>query len=220
MSIQYTYDDLVDAIKDFAEENDTEFSARIDDFIGKAETRVLRDLDLELFEGWLQLTIDNANRVVARPADVIEINAMFIRDPSAQKWKEVPRRSFEYCIMYAPTETASDVPEFYAEYDEDSVYVVPTPNLTYTSGNAMARCTVRPTGLATGNQTTWLGTNVGDLLFNACMIEAYDYLKNQASMDKAANKYMSLLPGLEREMADVKRPSYKGLNTQRQGADS
>ena len=219
MSISYTYTSLVDAIKDFAEENDTEFAARVDDFIGKAETRVLRDLDLELFEDWLELTISAGTRTVAKPNDVIEINEVFIRDPSDQKWKEVPRRSFEYCIMYAPVESVTDEPEFFGEDDEDNIIVVPTPDVTYTAGNARARCTIRPTGLSSSNENTWLGTHVGDLLFSACMIEAYDYLKHQAAMDKAANKYMSLMGSLEREMADVKRPSYKGLNNTKQGAD-
>lgn len=219
MSISYTYTELVDVIKDYAEENDTEYAARIDDFIAKAETRVLRDLDLELFEGWLNLTLSIGVRTVTKPTDVIEINEVFFRDPSAQSWTEVPRRSFEYCIMYAPVESETSTPVYFSEFDESNIYVVPTPDQTYTSGNAKARCTIRPTKLSLSNENTWLGDNVGDLLFQACMMEAYDYLKNQASMDKAATKYMSLMPGIEKEMIDVKRPTYKGLNNQKQGAD-
>ena len=219
MSISYTYTSLVAAIKAYAADSDSEFSDIIDDCIGKAENRVLRDLDLELFEDWLEITLSSGSRTVTKPTDVIEINEVFVRSPSAQRWKEVPRRSYEYCTLYAPIETAVGVPEFYAENDETTILIVPTPDVTYTSGNARARCTIRPTGLSTTNATTWLGTNVGDLLFHACMMEVYDFLKHQAAMDKAANKYMSLMPGLQREMADVVRPSYRGLNTNKAGAD-
>ena len=219
MSITYDYDELVSALQGYAEENDTEFANNIDDFIGKSETRILRDLDLELFEDWVLVTISAGDRNVVKPNDVIEVNSLFARDPSTQSWFELPRRSFEYCTLYAPVESIQDVPEFYAEFDESDIYVVPTPVKSYSGGNARVRATIRPTGLSATNTTTWLSTNVADLLFAGCMIEVQDYLKNQAAMEKAANKYMSLMTGLENEMQDVKRPKYKAINTQKQGAD-
>lgn len=220
MSISYTYDDLVTALKGYAEENDTEFDNNIDDMIGKAETRVLRDLDLEMFEGWLEVTVSANDRVVSKGTDVIVVNEVFIRDPSAQKWMEIPRRSFEYCLLYAPVETTQAVPAYFSEYDEDEIYVVPTPDKTYAAGNARIRATIRPSRLATGNQNTWIGDYLGDLLFQACMVEVHDYLKNQPKMESAALKYQSLTPGIERELEDIKRKKYRGLNTQSDGADA
>lgn len=219
MSISYTYDTLVAAIQNFAEDDDPDFLQEIPDFISKAETRILRELDLELFEDWLEVTISGSNRQVAKPSDVIEINEVFIRDPSAQKWMVVPRRKFEYCTMYAPHEATAGVPRYFSEFNETDIYVVPTPDQSYAGGNARALCTIRPTGLSSSNQTTWLGTNLADLLFQACMVEAQIYLKNQAKMEMAATAYMSLMPGIEKEMRDVKRPEYKMLNM-KQGADA
>jgi hypothetical protein len=219
MSIQYTYTSLVAALQTYAEDDDPDFVAAIPDMIGKAELRVLRDLDLELFEQWLQVTVSASNRNVTKPADVIEVNELFIRDPATLKWIDCPRRSFEYCIMYAPTESVTAVPAFYSEFDEDDIYVVPTPDQSYSGGNARIRATIRPTGLASGNQNTWLGDNMGDILFAAAMIEVYDYLKHRDAMEKAAQKYQSLIPGLMKETEDIQRPQYKQLNTRKQGAN-
>lgn len=220
MSISYTYTTLVAAIKAFAEDTDEDFSDNVDDFIGKAETRVLRDLDLELFEAWQTVTVSGSNRQVVKPTNTIAINDVWIRSPSTQKWIELPRRSFEYCLLYAPTESLTDVPAYYSEFDETDFYVVPTPDQSYSGGNARVRATIRPTRLSSTQATSWLADNVADLLFQACMVEAYDFLKHEAAMTKAASKYQSLTPGIVRELEDIMRKVYKGINEEKKtGAD-
>jgi hypothetical protein len=219
MSIQYTYTSLTDAIKSYAEDTDPDFVAELPDFVGKAETRLLRDLDLELFEQWIQVTVSGSIRLVTKPADAIEINDLWIRDPSTQKWIECPRRSFEYCIAYAPTESTLGVPAYYSEFDEDDIYVVPTPDQSYSGGNARVRATIRPTGLSASNENTWLGDNMGDMLFEASMIEAQTFLKNPAKVQEHAGKYQSLLPAIAREIEQIVRKRYKELDTGKKGAD-
>lgn len=221
MSIVYTYTTLRASIQSYAEDTDPDFTDNLDDFIAKAESRVLRDLDLETFEQWLDVTISGANRNVAKPADTVVVNDLWFRDPSAQKWTECPRRSFEYCLRYSPTESVVGAPKFYSEFDEDDLYVVPTPDQSYSGGNAKVRVTIRPTQLSGSNESTWISDNVGDMLFDACMIEAHTFLKNGPKMKEAATKYQSLLPGIAREIEQIVRKKYKELNAPKaqEGAD-
>ena len=212
MSIKYTHTTLTAAIKAYAEDTDEDYVDNIDDFIGKAETRILRDLDLELFEAWSLVTVSGGNRQVPKPTNTIEVNDLWIRDPATQVWVELPRRTFEYCLLYAPVEATKAVPRFYSEFDEDDIYVVPTPDVSYSGGNARVRATIRPTGLSSTNATSWLGDNVGDLLFHACMIEAHNFLKNTAKMGEAADMYQSLTQQIAFEMEQIRRPTYKRLN--------
>ena len=219
MSISYTYTQLVAAIKTYAEDIDAEFVAEIPDFIAKGESRVISDLNLEEFEQWLEVSISGSDRSVAKPTDVVEISSLFIRNPSTLKWFELPRRTFEYCQMYAPTEATLAVPAYYSVNAEETIYVVPTPDQSYTGGNAKARCIIRPTGLSAANENSHLGDHFAGLLFQAVMIEAYEFLKHQKAMESAAKKYQSLVPAIQKEIEDVIRPSYKGLNKTIQGAD-
>ncbi|KKN55458.1 hypothetical protein LCGC14_0582280 [marine sediment metagenome] len=221
MSLTYTYTQLVAVIKSYAEDLDPNFVASVDDFIAKAELRVLRDLDLELFETWSNLTISSGNRTVPKPSNTAIINDVFVRSPSEQKWLELPRRSYEYCIMYAPIESDIGVPKFYAELDGTNIYVVPTPDQAYASGNSKARATIRPTGLSSDNATSWLGDNLADLLFHGCMIEVHNFLKHPAKVKEAADMYNSLINQISREQEQGKRPKYKALNAQKEqkGAD-
>ena len=52
------------------------------------------------------------------------------------------------------------------------------------------------------------------------MMEAYEFLKHPAKMQEAATKYQSLIPSLIKEIEDIVRKHYKGINKQKQGADS
>lgn len=219
MSISYTYTSLTAIIQSYAEDSDVDFVDNIPDMIAKAETRILRDLDLEMFEQWIEVTISGSDRLVTKPADAIEINDVWLRTPSGQKWTELPRRSFEYCLAFAPIESEESQPLYYSEYDEDSIYVVPTPDQSYTSGNARVRATIRPTALSADNENTWLGDNVADMLFQACMIEAWDFLKNPSKVQAAAVAYQSLVPSIAIEIEEIVRKVYKGLNKSKQGAD-
>ncbi len=221
MSLTYTYATLTAVIKSYSEDTDANFVANIDDMIAKAETRILRDLDLELFEAWSQVTVSSGTRNVVKPTNTIEVNDVWIRNPATKEWVELPRRTFEYCLLYAPVEAAVGVPAFYSEYDEDDIYVVPTPDQSYSGGNARVRATIRPTGLSSSNTTSWLGSNVADLLFHACMIEAHNFLKNPKKIEEAASMYQSLIQQIALEIEQIRRPTYKRLNApqQQKGAD-
>ena len=223
MALTYTYAQLVATIKTYADDLDAEYVAQVDDFIARSELRILRDLDLELFETWSSLTISSGSRTVPKPSNTVIINDLFIRSPSEQKWVELPRRSYEYCIMYAPTEATTGVPRYYAELDRTNIYVVPTPDQAYASGNSKARATIRPTGLSSSNTTSWLGDNLADLLFHGAMIESHNFLKHPAKVKEAADMYNSLILQIADEQAQGKRPKYKGLNApqaqQAKGAD-
>jgi len=221
MSITYTHTTLTAAIKAYAEDTDADFVAEIDDFIGKAETRILRDLDLELFEAWSEVTISGSNREVTKPTNTIEVNDLWIRSPATLEWIELPRRTFEYCLLYAPIEATVGVPAFYSEFDRTKIYVVPTPDQSYSGGNARVRATIRPTGLSSSNATSWLSDNVADLLFHACMIEAQNFLKNPKKIEEAASMYQSLIQQIALEIEQIRRPTYKRLNApqQQKGAD-
>lgn len=219
MSFTLTYTELKAAMRSWASDDDPEYVAELDNMIDRGELRVLKDLDLEVWEQDLDITISAGSRTVTKPTGAVYIHTLFIRDPSTLKWKEIPKRSFEFCRMYAPIESVQAEPDYFAEADEDDITVVPTPASTYSSSNAKARCTVRPTKLTDSGTTTWMSTNHPDLLFQACMIEAYDYLKHPAKLQEAASKYQSLLPGISKEAEDTIRRRYRALNSQI-GADS
>ena len=218
--LQYTWATLSAKIESEAADSDAEFVAQIQSFVSEAEIRVLRDLDLELFETWEDLTINSGDREAGKPTDVIAIHEIFVRTGgTSTDWMIVRRRGFEFVIMYQPNEDTLGVPQYFCDLTSDKVYVVPTPDVAYAGGNAKARCLIRPSRLDSSNTTTWLSKNVPDLLFHAAMIPAYRYLKHPAKVQESAELYASLLGATKIEFEDITRKRYKQLNTGSQGAD-
>lgn len=95
--------------------------------------------------------------------------------------------------------TMGDMPAKWAPLTDQIILLGPTPG-----GTTQLECIgqVAPAGLSSGNPTTWLWTNLGDLAFAAAMYFISGYMRNfgsQADDPKMAMSwkatYDALLPG-------------------------
>jgi len=125
------YAELVAAITNFTQDNDAEFLAEIPNIISRAENRLLRDLDLELMEDFVEDALTTGSRSLAMPDDVVMTTSLWYRlvppatppeegdppAPSASRHYPVDERGYDYCLDYAPDEIL-DVgpPRYYAEF--------------------------------------------------------------------------------------------------------
>lgn len=82
-------------------------------------------------------------------------------------------RSKAFCDAYAPDARRVNRPTFYNER-ETSWELVDTADRDYAVISHHVR---RPPGLSNSVATTWLGTNVPDLLHTACLMETEHFLK-------------------------------------------
>ena len=62
---------------------------------------------------------------------------------------------------YAPDRTSTGIPKYYANWDNDTIILAPTPNAAYTIELAY---NAQETGLSSSNTTTWVSTNAPGLL--------------------------------------------------------
>ena len=87
--------------------------------------------------------------------------------------------------------TAQDVtgtPKYYAMFGgatgltdttSGSIYLAPTPDVNY---NFRIYYNKLPTGLAAGNTTTYISNYYPELILNACLSQAYGFLKGPTDM--------------------------------------
>jgi len=159
----WTYATLKAALKAAVENQSTDLDTSIDTLIGLGEDRVVKDLDIELFDTETDITIATTG-LVTKPAGCIAIrDARYMA--SAKRFALV-QKSREYVDDYWPDRTVAGTPKFWCEYSTTQILVVPPP-----SGSTSGKATiiVRPTGLSSGNTASWLGTNAPDLLYYACL---------------------------------------------------
>jgi hypothetical protein len=203
MSISFTYTQLNAALQSWEAEDDSNFVSEIPTFIGKAELRTLRDLNLTIFDAEDSSATVQGNRLVAKDASWFVTRDLYIIVSGAHVRLEEKTKS--YCLEYAPVVATEGVPEYFYEASDTDWYVVPTPNGVYTVAALIGS---RPAGLAPANDETWLGNNCGDLLHALAMKEAALYLKQGAKEVLWETEYQKALATARLELRDLIRSDY------------
>jgi len=206
MAYTCTYAGLKADLLENAEDYSSELMAHLDSIIGEAETMVLRDLDLGIFQDFITTagTLTAHQRSVVRPSGVVKINSMYLVVGTARKFIE--KRAQGYCEIYGEDATEG-LPKYWAETSDGALYFVKTPDQAYPM---LPYGIVRPDGLSETVPETWLSTYAGDLLYAACKIRAEQFLTNPSAAGMWQADYNNkLLPTAKIELRGMSRESYE-----------
>lgn len=202
MSYTPTYTSLLQEVQDQLTEDDSTFVSHIPDFINRSELQIVRDLDLEIFEGDVTGNLTASQRNQTKAAGLIVTKSLSIVVGGA--YVPLQPRAKSFCDMYAPTAATEGQPKYYCER-EDDWYVVPTPDAAYAF---TARGRKRPTPLSSGNETNWISENAGDLLWCLTMVHANGYLLDTDMAAGWLGLYDSLRPNARRELEAISSNDY------------
>ena len=86
---------------------------------------------------------------------------------------------------FAPDDTATGAPKYYAQFDVENFILAPTPNSDYA---VELHYYYRPASITGSAGTSWLGENAPDCLLYGCLVEAYTFMKGEADMMGAYEK--------------------------------
>lgn len=202
MSFTLNYNQLRDAMNDFLEDDNQEFMDAQDLIIGRAELKVLKDLDIETSEVVVPSATATAIGVatVVKPTDMIVQRTLSYVKAGVTMYLE--NKSYEFIQDYG---VASGSPLFYADQDETKWLLTPTPDAVYAIDVRMVK---RPNGLSNMYPMTWLSSNVPDLLFYACMMAAEVFLKADERVPTWAADYSEALDKAKAELSDLRKRKY------------
>lgn len=212
--MSYTYDSLVTALA--TETNipatQTEFLAILPTIMDYMNQRICRELDLlstVITDASANLT--TGNRYFDLPTATgtyVVVNGINVITPSGSAPAVGTRHpltptSRDYLDMVWPSSTGSTVPKYFAMLTQARVILGPWPDSTYT---AEVIGTQRPAPPSSGNQATFILTNLPDLALAACMVSLSGYMRNfgsQADDPKMAqsweNQYQALFASANAE---------------------
>ena len=201
-----TYAELVQAIKDYTDNQETTFVSQIDQFIGNAEERILFDVQLPVFTKNQQGTLAASNKYLALPNDFLAPFSLSVT--ASGNYYFLLNKDVNYLQEAYPDVTETGRPQFYAIFDDTNLLVAPTPDSAYT---VEFHYLYEPAGLSSTNTTTWLSTNATNALLYAALIEAYVFMKGEADlMTYYQTRYQECLPrvknlGEGRDRKDIYR---------------
>lgn len=205
MATSYTYATLKAAIQDTVEDDGTEFASAIDNIIALAEDRILKDLNLELFDTVTSLAFTASNPLLTKPTGTIATRSLYYTNASSNFVLLEPR-SHEFIMDYWPKSTTTTAaPKYYTDYSATQYYIAGTPSGTNV---VTARCIVRPAGLTSIVTTTWLSTYMGDLMFYACLVASEQYLKADNRIGVWMGEYQDRMKKAEKELKQSDRNDY------------
>jgi len=211
-----TYTELVNAIKAYTENYDSDFEAYIDTFIRQAETRIYNSVQIPALRRNQTGVITSGNQYLSAPNDFLAVYSMaVIKDNN--EYVYLLDKDVNFIREAYPNPSDQGLPAYYAIFgptvtsgvisNELSFILGPTPDESYTVEMHYYYYPESIVDAAGG--TTWLSDNYDPALLYGALREAYLFMKGEvdliqnvdAKYNEAMGELKRLGDGLERQDA-------------------
>tara|TARA_R110000744_G_scaffold10284_2_gene32078 strand:+ start:970 stop:1614 length:645 start_codon:yes stop_codon:yes gene_type:complete len=174
----YTFTTLKTAIEDYTQNTETTFVSQLSRFILNAEERILKECQLDVFRKNSQGTVSSGNSYLQKPTDFLSQNSLSVINSSNKEF--LLYKQVTMLQDYTPNSATTGTPKYYADWDEVTFLLAPTPDSNYT---VELHYFYRPTSITTSaDGTSWLGTNAELALLYGSLLEAYTFMKGEADV--------------------------------------
>jgi hypothetical protein len=128
------------------------------------------------------------------PTDMVSLENLHLIESNSRTLLLL--RSDEFMMEYWPDRTATGSPRYYAYFDDDTIYVAPTPSSNISVEISYRR---RLPALSSSNTTNWLTDNASDALLYGSLVEASAFNRNYALMERYLGMYQNAVQGITQE---------------------
>ena len=187
--MQYTYNTLLASCQNYCIDNsiitDTQsYIVEFPNLVQLSEMRIIKDLQLSVFDLSTTGVMVIGNNSIAKPTDMITIRDIYVVVGGNNIHLQL--RSKSYLDAYWPNATNTEQPVYYADNSTTTWQVTPTPNQTYTY---QVNYIARPVPMSAANQTTWIGTKLGEVMLYATLIESALYFREDPVTQSAITQF-------------------------------
>ena len=176
------YSELVQAIKDYTENNETTFVSQIPTFVEQTEEKIHRTVLIPELRKNVTANMTSGNRFLARPSDFLAPFSIAVIDGDGDYTFLLPK-DVNFVREAYPNKTTTGLPKYYAEFDGDvqstsspgHFILGPTPDSAY---EVQLHYYFDPPSIVTSS-TSWLGDNAEEALLYGSLVEAYIFMKGE-----------------------------------------
>jgi hypothetical protein len=188
------YAALSQAIQDYTENGETSFVANIPLFVEQAEQRIYNSVQIPAIRKNQTGTLTTANKYLSLPTDWLSTFSLATVDPVTGAYNYMLNKDVNYIREAFPYPAVSGMPTHYAQFDQNTLIVGPTPDVAYV---VELHYYYYPQSIVTAS-TSWLGDNFEEVLLYGAIREAYLYMKGEADLQQAyEGKYQEALGRLK-----------------------
>ena len=145
--MSYTYTTLKQAIKDYTENDETTFVSNLPVFIRNTEERILKNVQLSLFQKNASGVMSDSNKFLTCPSDFLAPFSLSYTDSSSDQ-VFLNFKDSNFIQSFNPNSATTGSPRYYGQFDVDNFILAPTPDSGYT---VELQYYYRPSSITTSN---------------------------------------------------------------------
>ena len=172
----FTYSTLKTAIQDYLDNNETTFTNNLNNFIQTTEERILKNVQLPVFRKNVEGTLTQNNTYLSTPTDYLSTFSLALIDGS-NNYSYLLLKQVSFTRDYTPQQASTGKPLYYAQFDDSTFIVAPTPNSDYT---VELHYYYRPNSLTTLGDSgqSWLSENAPNAMLFGSLVEGALFMKS------------------------------------------
>ena len=218
----FTYTGLKTAVQNYLDNTETTFTNTLNTFIETTEERVLKAVQLPVFRKNVKGSATGNVPYLATPSDFLSPYSLAVIDASSD-YSYLLFKHPSWIRDYTPAEATTGQPLFYAQFDDDTFILAPTPA---SSLSFELHYYYRPASLVDSGDSgqTWLSKNAPNAMLYGSLVEGAVFMKSSTeTITLYETKFQEALAMLKvlgeyRDLRDEARSGSAKLNPQ--GADS
>ena len=201
------YSELVSNVRDYAEVGSEVLTdSLINTFLINVENKIQRELDLDAFRKFQFSSFTIGSPFITVPTDFAFERGVQIKDQITNDRTWLDQRDTTFIDEYNVDRSDTGKPKYYANWDDNTLIVAPTPDAAY---EIELWYNKTPDRLSSTNTTTWLSTNAPEVLIYGTVVEAFSYLKNPPYVQLYDQKYAQAMQFLaQTQMGRKRRDEY------------
>ncbi len=201
------YSELVSNVRDYAEVGSEVLTdSLINTFLVNVENKIQRELDLDAFRKFQFSSFTIGSPFITVPDDFAFERGVQIKDQITNDRTWLDQRDTTFIDEYNVDRSDTGTPKYYANWDDNTFIVAPTPDAAY---EIELWYNKTPDRLSSTNTTTWLSTNAPEVLIYGTVVEAFSYLKNPPYVQLYDQKYAQAVQFLaQTQMGRKRRDEY------------
>ena len=174
--MSWTFTTLKSAIQDYTQNTESTFVSNLPTLIVQAENRIVKSVELPNFRKNVTGTLTSTNPYLSAPTDYLYPFSLAVLD-SDSNYSYLLNKDVSFIREAYPSANTTGTPKFYAQFDDDTFIVAPSPSSALT---VELHYFYKPTSItASTDGTTWLGTNATEALLYGSLVEAYTFMKGE-----------------------------------------
>lgn len=191
------YTELKTNIQDITE--NTFSDAQLAMFTEQAEQKIYNTVQIPALRKNVTGTLTASNKYLSTPSDYLYTYSLAVVDGSGN-YHFLLNKDVNFIREAYPVQTTTGLPKHYANFDDDTFIVGPTPDTSYT---AELHYGYYPESIVTAG-TTWLGEEFDSALLNGALVEAARFMKSEPDIIQNYEKFYVQALQLLRVLGDGK----------------